>query len=130
MDFERCVLLPGFAVGDLAEGVPCAFTADALTPIPAATSSVRARWVAFGTRIGFRLCVRGNASVSPVLLLLVVCRNDTGQEDGKNAIVLAAQNFENHVDTRLQLSNGCAVVLQRGYRVMVDLGDYIAAAEV
>jgi len=130
VDFAWCVFEPGFGEGDFEALVPCPFATAPVTPIPAATSSVRARWVAFGTRIGFRLCVRGNASVSPVLLLLVVCRNDTGQEDGKNAIVLAAQNLEDHVDTRLQLSNGCAVVIQRGYRVMVDLGNHIAATEV
>jgi hypothetical protein len=127
VDLVWCVLEPELGFEEL---VPCPFATAPVTPIPAATSSVRARWVAFGTRIGFRFCASGDASVSPVLLLLAVRRNDTGQEDGKNAVVLAAQNLKDHVDTGLQLSNCCAVVIQRSNRVMVDFRDHIAATEV
>src|SRR5580692_13111965 len=69
VDLVWCVLEPDLGFEEL---VPCPFATAPVTPIPAATSSVRARWVAFGTRIGFRFCASGDASVSPVLLLLAV----------------------------------------------------------
>src|SRR5580658_6360609 len=71
---------PGFCEGDLVESAPWAFAADVVTPIPAATSSVRARWVALRTRINFCRCAAGDESVSPGLLLLVLRRNDAGEE--------------------------------------------------
>src|SRR5271169_4262922 len=130
VDFAWCVFVTGLADGDFEGEVLCPFAARPLTPIPAATSSVRAKWVAFRTRIGFRCCAAGEARVSPCLLLIVVRRNYTGQEDRKNAVVLAAQNLENDVCTGLQLSNGSAVVVQRRDRIMVDFGNHIAAPEI
>src|SRR5580658_873083 len=80
VDLGWRALAPGFVAGDFAEPVLWAFAATPLTPIPAATSSVRARWVAFRTRISFCRCAAGDASVSPGLLLLVLRRHDAGQE--------------------------------------------------
>jgi hypothetical protein len=41
--------------------------------------------------------LRETLASPPGLLLLALCRNDTGQEHGQDAVVLAAQHFEHNI---------------------------------
>src|SRR6267154_5629393 len=66
------------------------------TPAPAAASSVRARCVAFRTRMGC-LCWLF------LVLLLIVRRNSARQVKCQNSVaVLPAKNLEHHVLARLE----------------------------
>src|ERR1700676_3522159 len=65
VDFAWRVLAPGFVEDGFEVVAPCPAAAAPLTPIPAATSSVRARWVAFRTRMGFGLMSCGRRKRLP-----------------------------------------------------------------
>src|SRR5467141_2947866 len=96
-DFARCEELRDLEGADFLCVAPCACAEAAHTPNPAATSSVRARWVAFGTRI--------EASVLAVAqpLLLIVGRYLARQIDCQDPVaVLPAKNLEYDILAMLQ----------------------------
>src|SRR6266436_3359516 len=95
-DLARCEELRDLEEADFFCVAPCACAEPAHTPNPAATSSVRARWVAFGTRIGSVLAV-----AQP--LLLIVGRYFARQIKRQDPVaVLPAKNLEYQILAMLQ----------------------------
>ena len=96
-DFARCEELRDLEEADFFCVALCACAEAAHAPNPAATSSIRARWVAFGTR----MCVSVLAVAKP--LLLIVGRYFARQIKRQDPVaVLSAKNLEYHILAMLQ----------------------------
>ena len=96
-DFPRCEELRDLEEEDFSCVAPCACTEAAHAPNPAATSSIRAKWVAFGTRMV--VCVLAVAKP----LWLTVGRYFARQIKRQDPVaVLPAKNLEYEILTMLQ----------------------------